>query len=1201
MLISEIFQADVTRDIPPVIYFHEQKPEKLEAEVGEYIITGGYAEGDDRRKKIKDGIHEQYVHLLEALAAELDKKGGSELPACWISGFYGSGKSSFAKLLGLALDNRQLPDGRSLAEALLSRDDSPLKHELRSSWEKMRAKVDPLAVVFDIGAVARDDEHIHSAVKRQLQERLEYCPQSHSVADFELKLEQDGKYPEFLQMAEKTLGKPWQQARRESLAEDHFSEVMHEMFPTRYEDPVSWLDIRTGDKTGAGTSVDETVRDLESMLGFRAPGKTLFLVVDEVSQYIHANENRMLKLQSFVAALGQRLKGRVWLLATGQQKLEEDLEGSNIAKLKDRFPPRLRVHLAPTNIRDVVHKRLLKKAPDKVKELKELFDQHRPDLQLYGYKCDGITDLDFLEVYPMLPGQVDLLMQITSNLRARSTRVKGDDHAIRGLLQLLGELFRELKLGQQPLGSLLTIDQIYDVQYTALDADVQNTMARLGNHEELSRDELAVKVAKAVALLELIQDLEPTTPELVASCLYARLGAGSQVEAISRALEKLNELGFLSRSEKTGYKIQSSAGQEWSRERDSYGVTSQAISDLVREKLRDLLGQAGRPKFKNRPFPLAASFSYGQGARDERLLAPNDAAVVAFDFHFLTRQEDRKEENWLKESDSGLRRNRLIWVNGPAAALEAKTRELVRSQHIVGRYAPRLQSLPETKRRFVYDEQTRLDHLEEEVARLVAECYLEGELYFRARKLSRENYARNFASVVQSAAEEALPGLYPHYLDLAITEGDMKQLLDYNLSGVSDKFVKGLGILELDSGRYRATCKGEVPTKIREHIAAQSGVTGANLLSEFGGPPCGYAPDVVRACVLGLLRGSLVFLRSSGTKITSVNDPDVQDLFRKDKDFKAADIFPASEVFTGRDRIAIHKFLQSKLSLETDPENEHLADAIFKHFPAQAERLRELQRRFNRLPRQPDVPPALDRLQTVLAKCVSSRLVEDTLLTVKQHLNELADGLHLLNDYLNDLTELALKELNHLNRVRTIEFEQLSQVGFEQQLAADWVALDRQLEASQPWKDLGELQQSADRIQARYREVRADYLRHQEELYEELRGRVVLRAGFSSLTPEQADHVLRPLRESRCETSPEATQPGLAFLRDSVPNRLEEAEEDCNRRLDEILEHVHVVPVKLRTTGQEFSDVAEVDAWLAQVRERLTAQLKPGIRVRIVS
>lgn len=50
------------------------------------------------------GIHEEYVRLLHAIVQELTKSSGTDLPTAWISSFYGSGKSAFAKLLGLALD-----------------------------------------------------------------------------------------------------------------------------------------------------------------------------------------------------------------------------------------------------------------------------------------------------------------------------------------------------------------------------------------------------------------------------------------------------------------------------------------------------------------------------------------------------------------------------------------------------------------------------------------------------------------------------------------------------------------------------------------------------------------------------------------------------------------------------------------------------------------------------------------------------------------------------------------------------------------------------------------------------------------------------------------------------------------------------------------------------------------------------------------
>src|SRR6267142_1196516 len=135
MKIQDLFVADVTRDIPPVVYFHEQSPQKLKDEVAEYIITGGYPDRDPRERRLKAGIHEQFVHLLRAVVAELQKNSGPELPASWISGFYGSGKSIFAKLLGLSLDGKLLPDGKPLAEALLSRDESPKQKEFVDAWK----------------------------------------------------------------------------------------------------------------------------------------------------------------------------------------------------------------------------------------------------------------------------------------------------------------------------------------------------------------------------------------------------------------------------------------------------------------------------------------------------------------------------------------------------------------------------------------------------------------------------------------------------------------------------------------------------------------------------------------------------------------------------------------------------------------------------------------------------------------------------------------------------------------------------------------------------------------------------------------------------------------------------------------------------------------------------------------------------------
>ncbi|MCA9573613.1 MAG: hypothetical protein KC656_37520, partial [Myxococcales bacterium] len=82
--------------------------------------------------------------------------------------------------------------------------------------------------------------------------------------------------------------------------------------------------------------------------------------------------------------------------------------------------------------------------------------------------------------------------------------------------------------GAEP-GALLTLDLIYDLTHTALSGDVQAGMTRVLERCAHDADDLKVRIAKAVALLQLIHDIETPTPELVARCLYDRLDRGDPV------------------------------------------------------------------------------------------------------------------------------------------------------------------------------------------------------------------------------------------------------------------------------------------------------------------------------------------------------------------------------------------------------------------------------------------------------------------------------------------------------------------------------------------------------------------------------------------------------------------------------------------------------------------------------------------------
>ena len=90
--IGELLSRDLDRKIEEIIQVDQDDEQSVHAEITEYIAT--------------DSIRYQYTQLLKAIAEAPSEQ--HESIGVWISGFFGSGKSSFAKHLGYALQNRKV-------------------------------------------------------------------------------------------------------------------------------------------------------------------------------------------------------------------------------------------------------------------------------------------------------------------------------------------------------------------------------------------------------------------------------------------------------------------------------------------------------------------------------------------------------------------------------------------------------------------------------------------------------------------------------------------------------------------------------------------------------------------------------------------------------------------------------------------------------------------------------------------------------------------------------------------------------------------------------------------------------------------------------------------------------------------------------------------------------------------------------------
>lgn len=96
--IGTIFRRSITRDINKVVKVEQEDERVVAQELEEYILTAG--------------LERNFTRLLEAIIDS--ERGSTDEVGIWISGFFGSGKSHFMKILGYLLEDRTLGMGVQL-------------------------------------------------------------------------------------------------------------------------------------------------------------------------------------------------------------------------------------------------------------------------------------------------------------------------------------------------------------------------------------------------------------------------------------------------------------------------------------------------------------------------------------------------------------------------------------------------------------------------------------------------------------------------------------------------------------------------------------------------------------------------------------------------------------------------------------------------------------------------------------------------------------------------------------------------------------------------------------------------------------------------------------------------------------------------------------------------------------------------------
>ena len=346
MQIKDMFAKDINRPINGVVKVQQTDEECIRQELEEYVIT------HELRRHFGD-LLESYS---EALDVPTDKVG------VWISGFFGSGKSHFLKMLSYLLSNRMVCGKRAI-EYFEDKFEDPLM----AATAKRCVSVPCEAILFNIDSVdtpGDDKTAVLRAFTREFYDHLGYYGADMRLVRLEQAIDKKGRREEFRAAYERLTGGSWLEERADyDFNQDDVICALAQAGVMSEEAAVRWFDGSQSAEPSVDMLVDDISAYVERRAGECGGNFRLLFMVDEMGQFIAGDVSRMLKLQSFVEEVGARCQGRVWVMVTGQEAIDEitNVAGNDFSKIQGRFNTRL--SLSSSSVDEVIKRRVVAKSP----------------------------------------------------------------------------------------------------------------------------------------------------------------------------------------------------------------------------------------------------------------------------------------------------------------------------------------------------------------------------------------------------------------------------------------------------------------------------------------------------------------------------------------------------------------------------------------------------------------------------------------------------------------------------------------------------------------------------------------------------------------------------------------------------------------------------------------------------------------------
>ena len=501
MQIKNMFEKKIDRDIKGVIKVGQSDEENVFQELDEYVVT----------KELLKHFIDFFENYEKGINGNTDKMG------VWISGFFGSGKSHFLKILSYLLKN-SVVEGKRAIEYFT--DGKKIDDPMLIAKITKAGNVSSDVMLFNIDSkgsakVGSGKEAIVEVFMKVFNEMQGYCGSIPYLADFERQLDTEGRFDEFKEKFEVIAGAPWEKKRQAfAVIQDKIVKTLVDMDFMSEEAARNWCKTAKGDYD---LTIEKFVGLVQEYIAKKGNNHHVIFMVDEVGQYLADDTKLMLNLQTIVEDLGSACHGKAWVIVTSQEDIDSitKTKGNDFSKIQGRFDTRL--SLSASNVDEVIRKRVLEKNETAGETLRLLYDQKESVIKnLITFTADTAEKklyadrADFAGCYPFIPYQFNLLGQVLTAVRTFGASGKHLSDQSRSMLALFQE--STIRIMDKEEGVFVPFSYFYDPLHKFIDHQHSQVITDAENRSKLN--EFDVELLKVLFMIKYVKEIKGNVDNL---------------------------------------------------------------------------------------------------------------------------------------------------------------------------------------------------------------------------------------------------------------------------------------------------------------------------------------------------------------------------------------------------------------------------------------------------------------------------------------------------------------------------------------------------------------------------------------------------------------------------------------------------------------------------------------------------------------